>query len=230
MHPKYTHKLDTRAKVVPDRKAWMVEIARGQAVAHFGCCGSTPPKENRGAGGNLHERLSQVAANLRGLDNNDEWIAELVSMGHDVVYADFEDPNHPEIIGACRTCEVLMLPEVLEHLSNPGILLDTIRGTSYRGRLVVSVPNAFSLYARLSLGLAHEELVHEDHVAWYSPTTLTTLLARHGFVVRELLYYQWPKQSDTIFSPTGIESGWPFFADGILAVATCDGLLHAEAL
>jgi hypothetical protein len=55
-------------------------------------------------------------------------------------------------------------------------------------RLIVSVPNAFSLTGLFSLARA-KEWVHPDHNVYFSRTTLRTLLAKSGLCVLEEFVY-----------------------------------------
>lgn len=58
------------------------------------------------------------------------------------------------------------------------------------GRLVVTVPNAFSIKGVLRV-LRGVEMVHPDHVAYFSSVTIGTLLSKCGYVLISHVYYTW---------------------------------------
>ncbi len=54
--------------------------------------------------------------------------------------------------------------------------------------VLITVPNAFATAGRQWLAKGKEN-VNIDHVAWYSPRTLATLLNRAGYTYADLFYY-----------------------------------------
>jgi len=82
--------------------------------------------------------------------------------------------------------------EILEHLSNPGEMLDEVkRVLKPDGRLIVTVPNSYHLITQV-LRLAALAIPYlarpggviwqsEEHVAEYNPELLTKILKRHGY-------------------------------------------------
>ncbi len=83
----------------------------------------------------------------------------------------------------------MVVGEILEHIDSPGLLLRNLRDSvDASTQVVVTVPSAWSLR-----GIFHAvrgvEKVAPDHVAYYSPSTLSELLTRSGFVVEDLRWY-----------------------------------------
>lgn len=133
-----------------------------------------------GASGALHEQIVAVAAFCLGVDREDG----IGVLGFDLDTIDHAFPGFPE-----PAPDLIVAGELLEHLSNPGHFLTRL-WWHYRGvPLIVTVPNAYNL-----AGLAHlkrgEENVNVDHVAWYSPRTLRTLLERHGYRILDWACYK----------------------------------------
>jgi 2-polyprenyl-3-methyl-5-hydroxy-6-metoxy-1,4-benzoquinol methylase len=148
-----------------------------------------------GASGHLHEAIALVAKEHWGVDhpsNNDG------RSRPGVFYIDLD--QRPEVPN--RNIDIIVCGEVIEHLSNPGRLLAAIHAEYPGVPLIVTVPNAFSEIARSHM--KHGTInVHFDHVAWYCPQTLKTLLGRAGYRIAEMHWY----------------NGQPRFAEGIIAVA-----------
>lgn len=110
-----------------------------------------------------------------------------------------------------------MIPEVIEHLSNLGLFLDNLYSCNFDGDILISAPNSFSYRITEYLSQA-VELVHPDHNYYFSLTTLTTILNKHGFDITRHLMYYWP--SDDAFGQKyeKILNQSPYQAEGIIAI------------
>jgi 2-polyprenyl-3-methyl-5-hydroxy-6-metoxy-1,4-benzoquinol methylase len=159
-----------------DREAFIVERCRGKRVLEFG------------ASGRLHEKLVAVASYLVGIDRED---------APGVIGFDLDDCTKPSFpVPAWHSSpgevparfEVIVCGEVLEHLSNPGWFLARIGERFGDVQVIISVPNAFSAIAANWVRKGYEN-VNKDHVAWYSPKTLSVLLERAGYTGAELHWY-----------------------------------------
>jgi hypothetical protein len=167
---------------VVDRVKFLVDSADGKVILHLG------------ASGPLHQALLKASPKVYGLDKVG---------GPGVVACDFDDfhtaiPVYPDV-------NLIIAGEILEHLSNPGWLLARLRRAYPSTRLVVTVPNAFTAAGAASIRQGIEN-VNIDHVAWYSYTTLTTLLKREGWIPEAFAWYH----------------GAPFTAEGLIVVTEGD--------
>lgn len=152
-----------------------------------------------GASGQLHLEIKEVAREYWGVDHpaNDDGSPR---PGVFYIDLDHEHSSIPSQVG--RKIDLIVCGEVIEHLSNPGRFLGRLRAEYPTQRLVVSVPNAFSAILQHNLRHGYEN-VHFDHVAWYSPHTLQTLLSRAKYRIRDLFWY----------------NGKPPTSEGVIAVA-----------
>jgi 2-polyprenyl-3-methyl-5-hydroxy-6-metoxy-1,4-benzoquinol methylase len=173
------------------RDEYILSRCRGKRVLHLGCLGETcRAASEREAffltSRSLHARLGEVSARLVGVDLESEALTALQRAGYPDVYGgDVENLNDVGLpsIGF----DVVVAGDIIEHLSNPGRMLDGIRDILERGgELVVTTPNAYGLpnYLRFLKGNLREGA---DHVQSYSPFTLGYLLARHGWSVSSAL-------------------------------------------
>ncbi|MEI8410372.1 MULTISPECIES: class I SAM-dependent methyltransferase [unclassified Kribbella] len=79
--------------------------------------------------------------------------------------------------------DVIFGSHLIEHLTSPGEFLETASRLLRPGGLIVMVtPNIKSLLARVS-GRRWVSFKIPEHVSYYDPTTITTLLTRAGFTV-----------------------------------------------
>jgi hypothetical protein len=150
-----------------DRAKYLLEKANQKRVLNVGS-----------ESGPLHEALGMVASELYGLDR--EKSANMVcDLDRDPL------PLLPEV-------DLIIMGEVLEHLANPGRVLEQFKG---HAPLLITVPNA--LGARMD---GANEIVNRDHTCWYSYTTLKTLVERYGYEVEEWCWY----------------NGKPYVAEGLI--------------
>lgn len=148
-----------------DRATFILDHCRGKRVLDFGASGA------------LHAALRQAAAAYQGIDREER---------DQVRGFDLDDVTKSHLPN--YQADIIVCGEVLEHLSNPGWFLVRLR-RQYAGiPTIITVPNAFSKVAQHWLAKGREN-VNADHVAWYSPKTLQTLLERAGYVTGGLFYY-----------------------------------------
>jgi methionine biosynthesis protein MetW len=83
--------------------------------------------------------------------------------------------------------DVVLIADVLEHLVNPGSMLQLVR-TALRpdGMMVVSVPNVAHWTVRVDLlrgrfRYSHWGIMDAEHLRWFTRQSLNDLLARCGF-------------------------------------------------
>jgi 2-polyprenyl-3-methyl-5-hydroxy-6-metoxy-1,4-benzoquinol methylase len=160
---------------VVDRAAFILERVKGKRVLEFG------------ASGPMQEAIVRVADQYLGVDRE--------SRGINVVAFDLDNTENryvPQPRDAFKLnhwlVEIIVCGEVIEHLCNPGWFLARIKQQYPDVPMILSTPNAFSKVARQHAEQGTEN-VNIDHVAWYSPRTLLTLLTRAGFTVAEWHWY-----------------------------------------
>lgn len=119
----------------------------------------------------LHGRLCQQYERVVGVDTEADAVDTLREQGYDIRVGD------ATALDLGVTADTVVAGELVEHVSDAGGLIDSARRhLRPGGRLVVSTPNPW-LLARL----LRDGSVNAEHVAWYGPTVLRQLLARHGF-------------------------------------------------
>jgi SAM-dependent methyltransferase len=88
-----------------------------------------------------------------------------------------------------NTADVIRAAWVLEHLLNPGAVLDKFHIALRRGgRLLVTVPNDFTniqAIAKRTLKKKDDWWVHHTHVNYFNLQSLNLLLRKHGFAVAQ---------------------------------------------
>jgi 2-polyprenyl-3-methyl-5-hydroxy-6-metoxy-1,4-benzoquinol methylase len=157
---------------------------RGKSVMHLGCSSGRYLKDRLERGSLLHAVLSQEAAEMHGLDLDEQSLQEMRGLG----FANLHQGNAEKLdnIDINRKFDVVVAGDLLEHLTRPGAMLDGVkRLLTPRGRFIVSTINAFGLHFQLRRW-SGRYVEHFEHVCFYSPETLAHLFERHGYRVVEM--------------------------------------------
>jgi hypothetical protein len=145
----------------------------------------------------LHGIISAVAELCVGID--------VESQGYDLVHRELGiqniqllDLSRPlgqnDLIPLRKTqWDLILCPEVLEHITNHQQFLQNLRSISCSGTtLVVTVPNAFK-FGNFVNALRGFESINSDHKYWFTFYTLSRTLSANGWRPRQLIYYNGSK-------------------------------------
>jgi SAM-dependent methyltransferase len=202
-----------------------VEFCTGRRVVHVGFVDEHRMDAKLESGKWLHARLAEVATAIVGLDVAEDGVRWAQEQGFEAYVVDAQSPEAVAAL-ALEPADVVIAGEIIEHLDAPGPFLRAMRELlGPDGLLVVTTPNAYRLLNFLAPA-SGRELIHPDHTAWHSPHTLRNLLARNGWEVQGLAYYQNP--APRMSGPVGVVVRGLrglFVAAGRLAPYWCDGLI-----
>lgn len=173
-------------------KAELVEaIVRDKKVVHVGCTDHKEIiKDKIERRDWLHRRLLDASGKCLGIDINKEAISYCKNeLGYeDIYYHDVLNDEPLELIIKDRW-DYLVLGDVLEHIDNPVMFLDTIR-TKYRDyvhKIIITVPNAFN-YENFRGNLKHHEIINSDHRYWFTAYTLAKVVNAAGMAPESIWY------------------------------------------
>lgn len=171
------------------RKDYIIEKCKGKRVLHVGCC-DTPLMQDRIKNNKLlHFQLHEVAQELYGIDISEK----------DIILLKEKYKIQNLIVGNCERIsdyfpaarfDVVVASELLEHLSNPGNFLLSLKSLLYpTSILIVSVPNGVAFRRGIN-SILRRETVHSDHNFYFSRKTISGLLMRHGYEVMDIHGYR----------------------------------------
>lgn len=198
-----------------DRVDFIERYARGKHVLHVGCADMPFTQDRLTRGELLHPRLHACARELAGVDLSEEGIAMLRAAGYENLYvADCEKPLSASTPGQY---EVVVAGETLEHVANAGDFLTSLRSVCRPdGRILITTPNhaSIKLAARL---FGRNEIVHPEHVAYYSVSTLSRLLSMVGLEPMDWRVYWAEKSPQSRMANAALRriSRLQYFADGL---------------
>jgi len=206
---------------IVDREEKILELCGNMSVLHLGCADYPYSIVQHKTGKLLHERLNKITKRLSGIDLDQDGINYLTSLGYgNLIKGDVEQLDKLKIR---ETFDVVVAGELLEHLSNPGRFFESAPSVmNAESVLIITTPNSHSL-KRFARALFGRELIHPDHVAYFSPATLEHLCKRYGYEQLECFYYlSEPGNSikKILFLPLKwfIQALAPAIADGIIFV------------
>jgi 2-polyprenyl-3-methyl-5-hydroxy-6-metoxy-1,4-benzoquinol methylase len=160
----------------------ILKIARGRRVLHLGCVGNTdlPAHERvRLAKESLHWKLT-TQADVVGVDYSCQVIEQYRQLGvfDNIIHGDVQSLQSVNIEGVF---DVVIAADIIEHLSNPGALLQGIRRfCTPSSQVVITTPHAFGLpnFLRFCVGKFRDG---EEHVMTFNSDNVRNLLKRHGY-------------------------------------------------
>lgn len=203
-------------------------VCAGKSVLHLGCANFPYTRDSIENKMLLHFDLEEVCSEVFGIDYDTEGLAIVAENGCENLFQ--ADLERLQDLDLTKTFDVIVAGEIVEHLNNPGLFLSGIqRFMTLESRLMITTVNAycgmrFFRYAiRGKKGRA--EPVHPDHVAYYSYSTLTQLLNRHGFEIDRFYFYDlgpehrpYSRRLVNLINGVCVKFS-PQLADGLIAIA-----------
>jgi 2-polyprenyl-3-methyl-5-hydroxy-6-metoxy-1,4-benzoquinol methylase len=178
-----------------NREEFLLDYCRGKDVIHLGCCGSPYCQERYLEGNLFHVKLIGTAKKVIGVDIDEQSINFLKNAGiNNLKVADVENLN---IESEPSDFQIILAGEILEHLDNPGSFLRGINRLSNKNtEFIITTINTPTLKSFIR-ALGNKEMVHHDHVCYYSIKTLTQLLNRFSLSIINYFYYCAPRVSES---------------------------------
>jgi SAM-dependent methyltransferase len=168
-----------------DRIEAILAEVRGVDVLNVGCVNhsiaATESEKERWLQLKLSERFP--GANVLGLDIDEENVARMRAQGMNVGVGDAQRLTYHEKF------DTIILGEIIEHLENPGACLEGCRrALKPGGRIILSTPNIFCVMHMLMYLKNFDHAFNTEHVAWFCPQTLRTMVERCGLRIESFRF------------------------------------------
>lgn len=159
---------------------------KGKKVLHLGCVGhndSDLEGRMKASPSSLHVELSEIAE-VTGIDISADAIEELrkLDICTNILAGNVEELD---VLNLKAEYDVIVIGDLIEHLSNPGRMLDGVRKLcTAETEVILTTPHAFGLapFLRHLTGTFREGL---QHVMTFNLDNLGHLIQRHGFRITE---------------------------------------------
>jgi len=216
---------------IGQRVDYILDACRGKQVLHLGCADTPYTQLRLNDGTLLYTMIEDVAEAQYGVDLSAEGIEFLKRCGYqNLAVADVEHLATENPFGQVDF-DVIVAGEIIEHLSNPGLFLDSLKRLLRKpsAKLVLTTINAYCAYRFCYSLLMREESVHPDHVSYFSRKTLTRMLAMHDYEVEDFSFYPIGREHEQYINKGRTQLLWlvdrlaykfsPLLADGVMV--TC---------
>src|SRR5271157_2564659 len=130
----------------------------------------------------LHKFLVENSKSAKGIDILKEEVEELRKRGYDIEFQNAENFKFD------KKFDVIFAGNIIEHLSNPGLMLECCKKClKDDGLLLISTNHPFSLWDEIIgvFKLSNTRKVNPEHTCYYSPATLKELLRRYDFGIEK---------------------------------------------
>jgi 2-polyprenyl-3-methyl-5-hydroxy-6-metoxy-1,4-benzoquinol methylase len=181
------------------KQALIASIVEGKSVIHYGCVDDN--KELIDAkiakGYYLHKIISDLSTSCIGVDLNKELIGYLRDKYNinNIVFGNVEDPESFELDkNVLKSYEALIIPDLIEHLNNPGKMLEGIkRYFSPNIKIYIMTPNP-SGYLNFAATILRREIYTEYHTFLFTTESMKVLLDRFGIAINKVYPVFVPKE------------------------------------
>lgn len=166
-HGEYWSKTFDCTQLYGSREDELCKFCQNKKVLHIGCT-DYPFGGEEG----LHKSLD-ACSYADGVDVDKDGIDRFKKIFNGNFYYSLDEVND--------TYDIVLLPEVIEHVSDVGSFLSKVDKINFN-ILIATVPDVLSCYNNNHFEFSNNqyvEAVHEDHVAWYSPYTLKNVIEKN---------------------------------------------------
>lgn len=191
----FCHSLKDVSKNNFHRESLILELSKKRRVIHFGFLDKPFLEEKINNKSLLHLKLREQATKVWGIDIDKDQLEKYRIITNDKDNCIFDIQKKIKTPDKLVGYDLILFPEVLEHIINPGIALTNLRHLSLKNNnamVCITVPNAFNS-SGYTAALEGYELVHPDHYFYFSPVTLKKILNDTGFKNIEILLYSHEK-------------------------------------
>jgi SAM-dependent methyltransferase len=163
----------------------ILQAVRGADILNLGCVNHsialTESEKERWLQLKLSERFP--GGNVLGLDIDRENVARMRAQGMNVEVGDAQRLTYR------ASFDTIVLGEIIEHLENPGACLEGCRrALKAGGRIIISTPNIFCVMHVLMYLKNSDHAFNTEHVAWFCPQTLRTMVERCGLRIESFKF------------------------------------------
>ena len=171
------------AAPVLNKREFVRAHVEGKDVLDLGCVAHSLERCIAGRDRWLHHTITTSARSVIGVDILGSEIATLSKMGYNMICAD------ALALRLDRTFDAIICGDLIEHVTNPGALLETMRShMNDGGSGLITTPNPFGVSRFFNILADGWLAINREHTFWLCPQTMLQLLERSSL---ELESFAW---------------------------------------
>jgi SAM-dependent methyltransferase len=169
---------------VKDLWSILIPMAKGKSVLNVGAAGNVEYYLEGRRELWMHERLKSLAADLVGLDIDEDSVAFANARGEALVVGNCETAQ----LG--RQFDLIVLSEVIEHVNAPvAAITNLVRHLKPQGKLFITTPNPTYYGTALRAVLNSPLNIYYDHVTTFFPENFAVICRRLGLKMTGVYFY-----------------------------------------
>ncbi len=184
--------MDVPKRGVIGRKILFRKHLKGKKVLHIACADWPYTENQMSKGESLHQFMGKIALDLWGTDVVEEGILIMKKHGaKNVIKSDIYELHLDKNL-LDKKFDVIVVSEVLEHLNNPGLALESIKkfilATNPKCEAIFTVPNRHNFWKNIVYALKKQECGHYDHRCYFTYRTFRTLIEEYDYEVEDFYF------------------------------------------
>ena len=178
-------------------------------VVHFGCIDDSVDIIESKIKNNiyLHKLITEKSKKCIGIDINTSLIDFLKDkyLINNIAFGNVENPDTFNFdINILKETEVLVIADLIEHLNNPGQMLNGIKKCfSKKTKVLILIPNPFT-YLNFAFTLLNREFYNIYHTCYLSTNNMKVLLSNNGFKINNVYPCFLPKDRGWLINSTDL--------------------------
>jgi len=176
-------KIVSSCKDLIKKEQLISELCKGKDVLDIGCIDHSFETALALGDDWLHKCIKAVSRSIIGMDILGEDIRKLNEKGFNIINANAEsfDLN--------RTFDVIIAGDLIEHLSNIGLFLTSVRKHMHSHSVcVITTPNPFNIEQSMKAIFENHISVNREHTTWLDPVVMYETVIRSGL---EIVDFRW---------------------------------------
>ena len=137
-------------------------------------------------------QYKDLTKSLVGVDINKEGIRKASRSVKNIYYLDISKIDYAihKFVGKFGQFDTVVMTDVIEHIANLGNCLINIQFLlKDDGELIISTPNIASKFWKSADQIKKSAEHNHEHICWFDIGTLTNLLGRYGFHIKDKYYH-----------------------------------------
>lgn len=184
-------KLNFHDRKLHTKHELLLSFIKNKNVVHYGCIDDSTDIIDWKIKKNiyLHKLISEASKNCIGIDINRKNMTYLRET-HQISNIYYGNAENPETFETDKetllNTEVILIPDLIEHLNNPGLMLEGLRKFFPKtATILILTPNPFS-YLNFIFTLFNREFYNAYHTCYFSTNNMKVLLENHGFKINKV--------------------------------------------